>query len=143
MSSDYMKGLDDAARERYKQKLQWRGQELPDPLDREVVQFSFSTGAKNLPPVTAADIFMYLVEGVCFYTKEQFKCYKISDAYNVFVSGKVRQLVSFKVGERGDGIVILAAKVEASQTLMKQYEPWCIVKDDGTVVTAHCTCLAG
>lgn len=71
MSSDYMKGLDDDARERYKQKLQWRREELPDWLDREVVQFSFLTGAKNVPPVTAADIFVYLVEGVRFYTKEQ------------------------------------------------------------------------
>lgn len=51
--------------------------------------------------------------------------------------------MSSKVCERGDGIVILAAKLEASQTLKKQYEPWCIVKDGGTVVTAHCTCLAG
>ncbi|KAL1479583.1 hypothetical protein MTO96_051739 [Rhipicephalus appendiculatus] len=84
-----------------------------------------------------------MVEGVCFYTKEQFKSYKLADAYNVFVSGKVRQLVSFKAGDRGDGIIILAAKVEASQTLTKQYEPWCIVKDDGSVVTAHCTCMAG
>ncbi|KAH9360161.1 hypothetical protein HPB48_011458 [Haemaphysalis longicornis] len=91
-----MKGLDVVVRETYKQKLQWRGQELPDPLDGEVVQFIFSTGVRNLPPVTAADTCMYLVEGVCFYTKEQFKCYKISDAYNVIVSGKVRQLVSSK-----------------------------------------------
>ncbi|KAH7963792.1 hypothetical protein HPB52_022902 [Rhipicephalus sanguineus] len=61
----------------------------------------------------------------------------------MFLRGKVRQLASFKVGKRGDGIVILAAKVQASQTLTKQYEPWCIVEDDGSVVTAHCTCMAG
>lgn len=93
MCSECLKGLDYVGRRRYKGKLQWRGEELPDPLARGVVRFSFSTGAENLPPVTAADIFVYLVEGVCFYTKDQFKCYKISDVYNAFVSGQAARIV--------------------------------------------------
>ncbi|KAH7980483.1 hypothetical protein HPB49_016457 [Dermacentor silvarum] len=74
MCSEYLKGLDDVGRRRYKEKLQWRGVELADQLDRDVVRFSFSTGAENLPPVTAADIIMYLVEdlenaALLFYTE--------------------------------------------------------------------------
>lgn len=42
MSSDYMKGVDDVARESYKHKLQ-RREELPDPLDREVVAWKAAT----------------------------------------------------------------------------------------------------
>ncbi|KAG0413904.1 hypothetical protein HPB47_008934, partial [Ixodes persulcatus] len=102
MSSDYFKGLDIEAKNRYREKLPFRDQELPDPLD----------GDLELPPVTAADIFMYLVEGVYFYTKEQFKSNKMGEAYNAFVSGKVKRLVSFKAGKRGEGIVVIAATVE-------------------------------
>ncbi|KAG0427860.1 hypothetical protein HPB47_025100, partial [Ixodes persulcatus] len=67
----------------------------------------------------------------------------MGEAYNAFVSGKVKRLVSFKAGKRGEGIVVLAATVEASQTLTKAYQPWCVVKDDGPVTCAHCTCMAG
>ncbi|KAL1478154.1 hypothetical protein MTO96_035181 [Rhipicephalus appendiculatus] len=51
--------------------------------------------------------------------------------------------MSFKAGKRGVGVVLLTASVEASQQLSKTYRPWCILKDDGTVVSAHCTCIAG
>ncbi|CAN7995345.1 unnamed protein product [Ixodes pacificus] len=86
---------------------------------------------------------MYLVEVVCFYTKEQFKSHKMGEAYNAFVSGKVKRLLSLKAGKRGEGIVVIAATVEASQTLTKAYQPLCVVQDDGTVTSAHCTCMAG
>ncbi|KAK8772028.1 hypothetical protein V5799_024728 [Amblyomma americanum] len=61
----------------------------------------------------------------------------------MFISGKVKQLNTFKGGKRGSGIVLIAATVEASQALSKQYQAWCVVKDDGTVESAHCTCMAG
>ncbi|KAH6935279.1 hypothetical protein HPB50_005014 [Hyalomma asiaticum] len=51
--------------------------------------------------------------------------------------------MSFKAGKWGVGVVLLTASVEASQQLSKTYRPWCIVKDDGTVVSAHCMCIAG
>ncbi|KAL1439651.1 hypothetical protein MTO96_031905 [Rhipicephalus appendiculatus] len=95
MSSEYFKQLDAEARQRYRQKLMFEGHELPDPLGADVVRFSFSSGCKNILPVSAADIFVYLVEGVCFYTKEQFKKFKLSDAYNSFVDGKVKRVSSF------------------------------------------------
>ncbi|KAH7972183.1 hypothetical protein HPB52_008936 [Rhipicephalus sanguineus] len=143
MSSEYFKQLDAEARQRYRQKLMFEGQELPDPLDADVVRFSFSSGCKNIPPVSAADIFVYLVEGVCFYTKEQFKNFKLSDAYNSFVNGKVKRVSSFKAGKFGEGVVLIVASVEASQTLSKTYQSWCVVRDDGAVASAHCTCIAG
>ncbi|KAL1474735.1 hypothetical protein MTO96_037767 [Rhipicephalus appendiculatus] len=143
MSSVYFKQLDAEARQRYRQKLMFEGLELPDPLDADVVRFSFSSGCKNIPPVSAADIFVYLVEGACFYTKEQFKNSKLSDAYNSFVNGKVKRVSSFKAGKRGEGVVLIVACVEASQTLSKTYQSWCVVRDDGAVASAHCTCIAG
>ncbi|KAL1482351.1 hypothetical protein MTO96_033859 [Rhipicephalus appendiculatus] len=144
MSSSYFKKLEAEAQGRYRAKLSFGGDELPDPFDDDAVRFGFTSGPRNLPPVTAADIYVYLVEGVCFYTREQFKCHKIGDAYNMFLSGKIKQLKSFKTGKRGgDGVVLVAATVEASQTLSKQYQAWCVVKESGTVESAHSTCMAG
>ncbi|CAN7999978.1 unnamed protein product [Ixodes hexagonus] len=121
MPSGYFEGLDIQAQNRYREKLLFRSQELPGPLNGGVVQFSFSSDSRNFSTITTADIFMYLVERVCFYTKEQFKSHKMGVAYNAIVSGKVRRLVSLKAGKRGEGIVVIAATVEASQTLMKAY----------------------
>ncbi|KAH7952922.1 hypothetical protein HPB49_002630 [Dermacentor silvarum] len=114
-------------------QLTFEGQELHDPLDADVVRFSFSSGCKNIPPVSAADIFVYLVEGVCFYTKVRFKNFKLSDAYNSFVNGKVKRVSSFKAGKCGEGVVRIVASVEASQTLSKTYQSWCVVRDDSAV----------
>ncbi|KAL1477923.1 hypothetical protein MTO96_035358 [Rhipicephalus appendiculatus] len=89
----------------------FEGQELPDPLDADVVRFSFSSGCKNIPPVSAADIFVYLVESVGFYTKEQFKNFRLSDAYNWFVDGKMKRVSCSKAGKRGEGVVLIVASV--------------------------------
>ncbi|KAH7931603.1 hypothetical protein HPB51_029794 [Rhipicephalus microplus] len=106
-----------------------------------------SRQAKRIcPAVSAADIYAYLIEGVCFYTREQFKYRKMGEAYSMFISGKVKQLKSFKAAKRGDdgdGVVLVAATVEASQTLFRQYQAWCVVKESGTVESAHSTCMAG
>ncbi|KAL1481639.1 hypothetical protein MTO96_015325 [Rhipicephalus appendiculatus] len=99
------------------------------------------TGACALPFILANPVLT--VEGVCLYTKEQFKNHKLSDAYNSFLSGEVQRVMSFTAGKRGVGVVLLTASVEAGQQLSKAYRPWCIVEDDGTVVSAHCTCMAG
>lgn len=126
MSSEYFKQLNAEACQRYQQKLMFEGQELPDPLDADVVRFSFSSGCKNIPPVFAVNISVYLVEGVCFYTKEQFKNFKLSDAYNSFINGKVKHVSYFKAGKGSEGVVLIVASVEASQTFSKTYQSWCV-----------------
>lgn len=55
MTSDYFKALSTEAKDRYRQKLMFRGRELPDPLDDDVVRFSFSPGSKHLPSVTTPE----------------------------------------------------------------------------------------
>ncbi|XP_077512100.1 phospholipid-transporting ATPase ABCA3-like [Amblyomma americanum] len=60
----YFKKLDAEAHGRYWATLSFGGEELPDPLDDDVVRFAFTSGPRNLPPVTAGDIYLYLVEGV-------------------------------------------------------------------------------
>lgn len=146
MSSDYYRALDVAPRERYRQKLTFRGEELPDPLDTSLRQHAFvtgSTGSRRLPLVHVGDIYAYLVEGTCFYSREQFKSFKLSDGYNSFISGKVRQLRCFSAAVGDSAVVLVAADVEASQTVKKVHQPWTLVGKDGTIISAHCTCMAG
>ncbi|KAH6920465.1 hypothetical protein HPB50_028547 [Hyalomma asiaticum] len=56
MSSEYFKQLDAEARQRYRQKLMFEGQELPDPLDADVVRFSFSSASLAPSPLLISSI---------------------------------------------------------------------------------------
>ncbi|KAH9384984.1 hypothetical protein HPB48_027020 [Haemaphysalis longicornis] len=86
---------------------------------------------------------MYPVEGACFYSKEEFKSFKLSDVHNSFINGKVRQPCCFSASSGSSAVVLVAADVEASQTVKKLHQPWTLVEKDSTVINAHCTCMAG
>ncbi|KAG0439564.1 hypothetical protein HPB47_016600, partial [Ixodes persulcatus] len=86
--------LEEPARNRYREKLTIAGEELPDPLDADVRKNVFSTDARQWPRLEIGDIYVYLVEGICFYTREQFKSYKLEDGYNLFLSGKASRVAS-------------------------------------------------
>ncbi|KAG0417976.1 hypothetical protein HPB47_005221, partial [Ixodes persulcatus] len=38
---------------------------------------------------------------------------------------------------------LVTGEVEASQTLGRYHQPWAVTKKEGTVLSAHCTCMAG
>ncbi|KAL3884911.1 hypothetical protein ACJMK2_025010 [Sinanodonta woodiana] len=87
-------------------------------------------------------IIMYLVNGTSAYTLEQFKSYKSLEAYNYVVSGWIDHVNTYK--PEGCANVIVTAKVSHSQRLnAKPLEPWMIASPQGTVLSAHCTCMAG
>ncbi|KAG0439560.1 hypothetical protein HPB47_016601 [Ixodes persulcatus] len=135
--------MEEPARTRYRQKLTVASEELPDPLDPDVRRHAFSTDARRWPQVEIGDVYVYLVEGVCFYSREQFKRYKLEDGYNLFLSGKVRGLRSFEAAVESDRIVLVTGEVETGQTLGRYHLPWAVVKKEGTIQSAHCTCMAG
>ncbi|KAG0420452.1 hypothetical protein HPB47_003484 [Ixodes persulcatus] len=85
MSSSYFRKFEEPARNRYREKLTIAGLELPDPLDADRKNV-FSTYARQWPRLEVSDIYVYLVEGICFYTREQFKSYKLEDGCNLFLS---------------------------------------------------------
>lgn len=140
MSSKYYRALDVTARERYHQKLTFHGEGLPDPLDPPLRQLMFVTNSKQWPSVHISNIYRYLVEGACFYSKEEFKSFKLSDVHNSFISGKVRQPCCFSAAFGSSTVVLV---VEASQTVKKLHQPWTLVEKDSTVINAHCPCMAG
>ncbi|CAN8032891.1 unnamed protein product [Ixodes persulcatus] len=62
---------------------------------------------------------------------------------HLFLSGKVRDACSFGATIEYARIVLITGQVEASQTLGKYHQPCAVVKKEGTVLSAHCTCMAG
>lgn len=70
----------------------------------------------------AADIYLYLVEGTCYYTKEEFKSFKMSEGYNFFYKWEVQDVRALQA-KKTEKVVLFTATVEASQTVSKQYTP--------------------
>lgn len=67
-----------------------------DPVTIPDEQFT----SECLPPVEATDLLSYLVLETSFYTKQQFKAYKILEAYNFMVSGFITSVQGCVVREK-------------------------------------------
>ena len=137
--SDYFNSLKDEDKERYEAKLNAIGLQLDkDPYRGE---HEYEADMTSWPPVEHGHIFAYFIARPGVYTFEQLLSWKQLDGYNYFASNYVRTVMSRKIGTRG---VMLKAFVNPSQkTPTKANQAWVMVKLDGTVVTAHCTCMAG
>lgn len=112
---------------------------MPDPFDRAVRRRYFTTDLSNVPELSQVNIYQYLVEAECAYTREAFKAYRSLDAYNYFHSGKVRCLLAYKKADK----CAVYGEIEAGQTLSKSYEAWVVARESGEVLSGHCTCMAG
>ncbi|KAJ4922322.1 hypothetical protein JOQ06_022857, partial [Pogonophryne albipinna] len=70
------------------------------------------------------------------------KAFKSTDAYQYAVAGWVNDTKIWHVEKTH--LHVITAKVNHSQALnSKPTSPWIVVQEDGTVVMAHCTCMAG
>lgn len=136
MSSQYYLNLPTVERQRYLQKLCFS---LPDPFNGTLRRQYFSTDLSDLPDVSQMNIFEYLVERECFYTREAFKAYRSLDAYNYYYSGKVRAILTYKAGET----CVVYGEVQSSQRLEKYYSAWVVADKFGNIQSGHCTCMAG
>ena len=75
------------------------------------------------------------------YTRESIKSRKGLEPYNQFQSGWVQKVLSLNTTE---DTCVLIAKVLHSQRLAENpLRPWVALKKDGTVICAHCNCMAG
>ena len=102
---------------------------------------AFVDDPKKWPEVGYGDIYAYFVDSTSFYTRAHMKAFKSLEAYNYFVSGWVRDVLFYKAV---DNVNLLRATVNPSQRSSdKPHQAWVATQDDGTVITAHCTCMAG
>ena len=139
--SEYYERLDSEAKARYKKKLELAGLALEDDPYAPVNQEKFKDDMAAWPPLEYGHIFGYFIRRPGLYTQEQLLSWKQLDAFNYFQNGYVPTMYIQKLK---NGSSVLKALVNPSQrTPDKAHHPWIIVKEDATVVAAHCTCMAG
>ncbi|XP_049267370.1 uncharacterized protein LOC125756543 [Rhipicephalus sanguineus] len=69
------------------------------------------------------------------------KAYKSLEAHNYFTSGWVRNIAATQL--QSERVVVLG-EVSHSQRLREpDLKVWCLANVDGSIITAHCTCMAG
>ncbi|KAH7939223.1 hypothetical protein HPB52_008938 [Rhipicephalus sanguineus] len=71
------------------------------------------------------------------------KCYRSLNAYGLAMEGHVRKVLISDMASSMECCFLKADVTPSQRTTAKPYEPWVLVKRDGTVSTAHCTCMAG
>ncbi|XP_072142334.1 uncharacterized protein [Dermacentor andersoni] len=134
----YYEGLVGATRARYETKTK-----LCDGVDPYTLRVGADATAdvELLPATTQVDIINYLVLSTSYVTLQQMKVYKSLDAHNYFTSGWVRNIAAMRLqSER----VIVLGEVSHSQRLREpDLKVWCLANTDGSIITAHCTCMAG
>ncbi|XP_060078126.1 uncharacterized protein LOC132557634 [Ylistrum balloti] len=134
----YTDRLDPITLARYREKIK-----LVDHLDPyEVKKSDWRSDPDGLPDVTYPDIVNYLVHTQSAYTLQDLKAYKSLESYNQFFCGWVKDVghISSFVTKN----ILMSAKVRHSQRMNEApLQPWVIANSDGTILAAHCTCMAG
>lgn len=135
--SEYVQSLPEIARQRYAEKLEVRGNQYPDPYTISV----WKNDPKCWPNVRFGDIYVYLVHTPGPYSAEAMRSYRSLKAYGLAMEGHVHKVL---ISDLSMECCFLKAEVTPSQrTTAKPYEAWALVCGDGSVHTAHCTCMAG
>ena len=136
--SPYFRSLPYLAKGCYLKKLGMLGVDFSDP---------YSMADKGTPsattvewPATAyGDIYNFLINSTSLFTRETLKAYKSMEGYKYLASGWVTDLRVLKLSS-----FLITAKVRHSQSLQDPFLlPWVCAEDNGTVLCAHCTCMAG
>ena len=154
--SEFYLQLDSLGKTRYKEKLKML-KLCTDPY--LVDKNTWSTEKSLFPSVEFPDIFVYLINSPSPYTKEALKAYKSTEAWSYFVAGFVTEVMLLKITEDSH---IITAKVytfiECSAIVVILYFlqvkhsqkmnsppllPWIGLKSNGTIICAHCNCMAG
>ena len=96
------------------------------------------------PEVTYADIYNFLINTTSYCTHEQLKAYKSLDGYNFFVNGWVTNIDVISSQAIRPNVFILMSLVKHSQRLAAPpLKVWVATKQQGEVLCAHCSCMAG
>lgn len=137
--SDYYEQLETDVKKRYQEKLDSIGERVDDP-------YTFDSGPQGIgtvPDIEYPDIYNFLINTPSPYTKEELKAYKSLEGYKYLVAGWVGN-VSVHTVRGDDGKMILTARVRHSQSVTAPpLKPWVATEKNGTIICAHCTCMAG
>ena len=139
--SNYYYSLEESAKSRYRDKLALLGG-IADPYLTEHLEGE-SVDWQNWPEVQYPDIFNYLITTTSPYTMQELKAYKSLEGYKEFVDGWVSDVKVSAIPSVADKFLV-TAKIKHSQRLsVPPAKAWVGVEKCGTVVCAHCNCMAG
>ena len=106
MESEYQSVLDPETKKRYKEKLAFDSEELPDPY--AVPDEKWVDDITKWLSVEYGDIYNNLIDSRGCYTKESLKAFKSLEAYNYFVSGHVRTVYLYEPLEQSKYAILMA-----------------------------------
>ena len=147
--SKYYEEMVRDAKPRYEEKIRMIG--LVDPychLEGKANCFNSSRFSTvewyEWPEVTYADVFNYLINTTSYCTFEQLKAYRSMEAFNFLINGWVTNILVVSCNASRPKFFILMALVKHSQRLtVPAVKVWVATKNDGEVMCAHCSCMAG
>ncbi len=140
--SDYFSQLDESAKLRYSEKLNSIGLQVDDPYTYTTSRESF-TETDTVPNIEYPDIYNFFINSPSPYTKEELKAYKSLDGYKYLLAGWVSNMCIHPVANDDDKVV-LTGNVRHSQSVSASHlKPWVAAEKCGTIICAHCTCMAG
>ena len=143
--SGYYNELEGKAKSRYEQKVKMLGR--VDPychLESSTSSSSFSVEWYEWPEITYADIYIFLINTTNYCTHEKLKAFKSLDGYNFFVNGWVTNIDVISSQATKTKVFIMMSLVKHSQRLTAPpLKVWVATKQQGEVLCAHCTCMAG
>ena len=139
MHSQLYEGLSDEGKKRYGAKLDFVG---PDVVDPYTLECSTYVDDKKRSSILICTTIM--VNAPSSVTKEELKAYKSLQGYQYFVAaGWVGAVVGFNATTDGRKQFV-KARVRHSQSVSAALlQPWVAAETNGTIICAHCTCMAG
>ena len=137
MSYSYFDTLDKDHQELYNSKL--RAASL-DCCPFKIHEDTWKNDPMLWPSIEYGDIYTYLIDFPRLFSREKMKNYKSLEAHAYFKDGWVETIYHISKSNS----IILKCKVKPSQRVTEEpHQPWVALTKDGTVITGHCTCMAG
>ena len=141
MSEYFERLLPPEAKASYSVKLELLGLSNQDDSYAVSNEDKFVSDMSLWTPLEYGHIYCYFVQHPGVYTQQELMRWKSLEAYNYFHSGHVQEVKLWSVNNSSS---IMKALVNPRQCSSKSaHNSWVAVKEDGTIITAHCTCMAG
>ena len=122
-------------------KLDVVGERFPDPYNLREDQLV--DNVLKWPNVEYGDLYNYLIKMPGPFTKESMDAYKSLEACNFFYCGHVCTVFFYETSPAGNYAVLLAKVNPSQKSASNFHEAWVLAKRNGSIKTAHCTCMAG
>lgn len=137
--SAYARSLGVEEKKDYLEKLKLCGCDCPYSIPKELFKYGKDLHGV-IPPVSEDQIVLYLILRHGGLHKEQYLAYKNVKQDQYLTNGFLTEVGALCLSNHN---VILKGRVTHSQAINTSTETWICFTQEGTVITAHCNCVAG